>query len=211
MRQVMVFLALIVCVVLGATERACPGQNRECGVFVDFDGTVQDWLDVPYSGSRIDPEPGEVFSAYIGVFRIHIWFDWEHGYSYPVSHVTALPFQLDLPPESLVLLDIEALFPEGVVWEHPLYGFAVWGECVEGEVVYVARLELRYLGTPGDIIIEDAPADGRIVVDCRYDVDPFCLSGQGGVGKDPVPNEHGCFPNTPVERVSWGSIKAMYR
>ena len=83
-------------------------------------------------------------------------------------------------------------------------------DCMTVEPVQIGRLDLFYLGTPGDVMIVDHPDYPRWVVDCQEPgvVDYYCVLSHGGVGKDALAGDCGA---SPVEDGSWSSIKALYR
>jgi hypothetical protein len=89
-------------------------------------------------------------------------------------------------------------------------------ECVlpgpEG-IICIANIPYYYLGTPGEVLIEASPVDGKATVDCNNDLDFFCVLSNGGVGMEPVtPGDEDCDCNpNPVEDNTWGGIKALYR
>jgi hypothetical protein len=87
-------------------------------------------------------------------------------------------------------------------------------ECLTDRLIYVARLDLFYLGTPGDIMFLYHPEWPGWAVDCaeptpEYDV--YCVWMHGGVGKPALEGDEGCYPVVPVEDTTWGAIKAIYR
>ena len=87
-------------------------------------------------------------------------------------------------------------------------------DCMTDTFIYVAKLELFYLGQPGDILFLDHPEWPRWVMDCNEpfaEVDFYCVWMHGGVGKDALEGDEECFPVVPVEDATWGSVKALYR
>ena len=66
---------------------------------------------------------------------------------------------------------------------------------------------------PGTIQILPNLVDGKMVVDCLFDADQFCVLANGGIGKVPPPGdlECDCPEPTAVEDATWGGIKALYR
>jgi len=66
---------------------------------------------------------------------------------------------------------------------------------------------------PMTIQILPNQTDGKMVVDCLFGADQFCVLANGGVGMVPPPGDPNCtcpIPS-PVESSTWGSIKALYR
>jgi len=108
-----------------------------------------------------------------------------------------------------------SLLPDGHVW-------GPWDEgtvlvspyCLTDRFLYVARISFVYLGTPGDIRILDHPEYPRWVMDCHEpsaELDYYCVWMHGGVGKNAIEGDEECFPVVPVEDMTWGSVKALYR
>ncbi len=167
-------------------------------VFIDFTGD-----ETNYEGqqSRIDPVQYTGFWTYVGV---HV-MDNPQG----PSGFTEMSFALDVGPHHVLLpMSFENLLPGDLAtgsWDEGTTIHAT--ECVGsyGQVTYVARLEVFYLGGSGDIVVVDHPDYPKRMLDCAEpgDSHQYVLGSHGGVGKDPV--------STPVERTSWGAIKALYR
>jgi hypothetical protein len=88
-------------------------------------------------------------------------------------------------------------------------------ECLTYDFLYFGRLDLLYQGAPGDVMILDHPMYARWVTDCERParLNFYCVWMHGGIGKDPIPGDPGCVPpgHSPVEDVTWSSIKAIYR
>ena len=87
-------------------------------------------------------------------------------------------------------------------------------QCITTQFLYFAKFDLFYLGTPGDIMILDHPDWPGWVIDCHEpygEVDYYCVWMHGGVCKDALEGDEECYPVVPVEAVTWGSIKSMYR
>lgn len=155
--------------------------------------------DNPDVQSRIDPELYEVFDAYFCVYGINafagVCFT---GYVTPgMSAATA--FSCLLP----VCLT-EGAWDEGIAMAS--------NDCHTERFLYVAKIGLVYLGTPGDVMILDHPEYPRWALDCDpAEVDYYCVWMHGGVGKDALEGDEECFPVVPVEDATWGSVKALYR
>lgn len=82
------------------------------------------------------------------------------------------------------------------------------GECMTGEAVVVANLQMFPSGAPGDILLEPHPEWGTWIDGCSGGVDYFCILSHGALYQDPQPGD--CEEN-PVEDTTWGSVKALYR
>jgi hypothetical protein len=175
---------------------AAAGDNPDCQMCVDFSGTATSWADVQ---SRIDPALYEPFSAYFCIYGVNafqgICFT---GYVTPgmsgaVAFTSLLPGQLFIGP-----------WDEGITMAST--------ECHTERFLYLARLDLIYLGEPGDVMILDHPQWPRWALDCDpAEVDYYCVWMHGGVGKDALEGDEECFPVVPVEDATWGSVKALYR
>ncbi len=73
----------------------------------------------------------------------------------------------------------------------------------------IAEIDYVYLGPPGLLTVTGSLLDGQTFVDCEVAWQSWYTYedlNTGGVGEVPPA---GCF-NSPVETLSWGSIKAMY-
>ena len=189
--------ALVIIVVAACSISAVAGDNPDCQVCIDFSGTATSWSDVQ---SRIDPDLYEVFDAYVCVYGINafagICFA---GYITPgMSATTALTCLL---PGCLTM----GTWDEGIVLTS--------GDCHTERFLYVAKLSLVYLDTPGDVMILDHPEWPRWTMDCPspVELDYYCVWMHGGVGKDALEGDEECFPVVPVEDATWGSVKALYR
>ena len=83
-------------------------------------------------------------------------------------------------------------------------------ECMTTFPVQIGRLSFVYTGVPGDVAIIDHPDYPRWIVDCDEpgEVFEYCVYWNGGVGKPGVVGDCGV---SPVENVTWGAVKSMYR
>jgi hypothetical protein len=90
-------------------------------------------------------------------------------------------------------------------------------ECMTSPMVYIGRIDMFYLGGACKLQILDHADYHRWVVDCQEPgiVTYYCVATNASIGTDDVwPGDVDCFPVcyvTPVEDVSWGAIKSMYR
>ena len=192
--RTLIVIAVVAAFVLPATA----GYNPDCQVCIDFSGTANSWADVQ---SRVDPVLYETFDAYICIYGINafsgICF---MGYVTP-GMSTPGAFTNLLPGDASI-----GNWDTGIVM--------VSNDCHTERFLYVAKLGFVYLGTPGDVMILDHPDWPRWVMDCHEpfaEVDFYCVWMHGGVGKDALEGDEECFPVVPVEDVTWGSVKALYR
>lgn len=172
-------------------------MNPECQVCIDFSGTASSWTEVQ---SRVDPQLYETFSAYFCIYGINGFAGiCMRGYVTPGMSATT---------------HFTSLLPLGIAFGGWDEGVALTSpDCHTGPFLYFARLDLLYLGVPGDVMILDHPEYPRWIMDCNEpaELDYYCVWMQGGVGKDPLVGDEGCFPVVPVEDATWGSVKALYR
>jgi hypothetical protein len=89
----------------------------------------------------------------------------------------------------------------------------VTSECMTAPIVYFARLDLFYFGGECELQILDHPQYPRWVVDCNSTIRYYGVASYGGVGMEPEfigEGEMDCVI-VPVEDITWGVIKSMYR
>ena len=190
--------SIVIAVVAAFALSASAGSNPDCQVCIDFSGTATSWSDVQ---SRIDPDLYEMFDAYFCIYGINgfrgICFT---GYVTPgmssnTRFTSLLPGNISIGP-----------------WDVGISMAST--DCHTERFLYLARLDLIYTGTPGDIMILVHPDWPRWVMDCHEpsaEVDFYCVWMHGGVGKDALEGDDECFPVVPVEDATWGTIKSMYR
>ena len=85
-------------------------------------------------------------------------------------------------------------------------------DCMTGPVSVVARVQAFVIGDgPACLRILEHDEYGRQVWDCEYPVgsDDWCIVSHGSYNGGDCP-EGDCSP-VPVERGSWGALKALYR
>jgi hypothetical protein len=195
MKHIILALALAaLCVPAFAQD----GENPTAKVFITFNENTTDNASVV---NRADPADFTAFSAWIGVtdlgmgmtsmsFKMSV----TEGTSSPPSYVNLLPGDLAIGNWST--------------------GITVASTgCEDPPISIFGRLDCFYLGSPGDIMIEDHPDYPRWITDCN---DPalinfFCIWTHGGVGKDALPGDAECEANVPVQAESWSAIKALYQ
>jgi hypothetical protein len=117
-------------------------------------------------------------------------------------------------------LEYECLIPGAELygWWDDSYGIEIrTSQCIDWTgPVYLARVSILYLGVPTDILIQDHAERPRWVVDCNDDVQIFCVSGHGALGKYAMAGDPECAfecyqQAAPVSDASWGTVKALYR
>jgi len=164
---------------------------------IDFSGTASSYEQIV---NRADPPLYVSFDAYVAIIE-------------PVSQGSGgfrnVSFELDVSPAGVLAPpSFENLLPGDLAIGSWDTGITLSSpECVQsgGEVVYIARLGLFYLGGACDILIRDHPEFPRWVVNCADpgEVAEYVVGNHGGVWKEPA--------STPVKATSWGAIKALYR
>ena len=192
--RTLIAIAVVVAFALPATA----GSNPDCQVCIDFSGTATSWDGVQ---SRIDPVLYTPFDAYFCIYGINEFST--------ITLMGSITPGMSTPPTFTNLL------PGGLAigtWDTGITMAST--ECITDGFIYLAKLELFYLGTPGDIMFLDHPIWPRWVVDCTQptgELDYYCVWMHGGVWKDPIEGDEECFPVVPVEGATWGAIKSMYR
>jgi len=166
---------------------------------IDFSGTATTYNEVQ---TRVDPPLYTSFSAYVCVL---VLLDEDYGELWHA--LRSVSFALDLNcTEACVPPSCTNLMPGDLAigsWDE---GVTLSGtDCVGdyGDLVYVARLDLFWLGGEADILILDHPEYPRQVVGCDDEPYEYEVASHGGIWKEPA--------STPVEATSWGAIKALYR
>lgn len=189
-------VAIAVLLVLAGAFAASANPIVAEWFYVDFDP--------PNYVHRADPD---VYTSFSGYFMLDLTNSAETGFttiSFRVDYgagMTSPPAFVNLLPGNLAIGTIE----EGITLAST--------ECITTFPAAVGRLDMFYLGTPGDIVILDHPDYPRWVVDCQ---DPgqvfvYCVYSNGGVGKDPDMGPMGDCGGNPVEDASWAGIKALFR
>ena len=201
MRYVLVAIA----VVAFCAPAFAQGGNPDAKVFVTFTSPTPDNASVV---NRADPTQYTAFTAYLGVTDLGVGMSSisfmasvTPGTSSPAAFVNLLPGDLAI-----------GAWDTGVTLAST--------DCMDTDAdrafidpVIFAKLDLFYLGVPGDVTILDHPEYPRWVTNCEDPavLDYFCIWTHGGIGKDAEPGDSGCAANTPVESQTWGSIKALYQ
>ena len=86
--------------------------------------------------------------------------------------------------------------------------------CSNGTKIMKVFRQGYYCYVPLYIDILPNAVDGKMVVDCLFGADQFCVLSNGGVGVTPHAGDVPCEcipPQSAVENSSWGGIKALYR
>jgi len=158
------------------------------------------------AGSRmheITPEPGTTVSAYVVVDQSELG----------TNGFTTVAFKLSHPvedfPGSFSSAEFTNLLPGAIgigEWHEGIVMAAT--ECMQWPVV-VGQLDCFYLGGPASICIEDHPEHWHMVTDCNDPAQtvPYDTPANGMIAG----GDGDCDPGAPVENVTWGVIKALYR
>jgi hypothetical protein len=77
----------------------------------------------------------------------------------------------------------------------------------------IGVVQYLYLGPGGYVQLLPHPGTGKDIIDCDFNSNTYCISGNVGVWDDPPLGEEGCdcVEPSPVEPTTWGGIKALYR
>ena len=88
-------------------------------------------------------------------------------------------------------------------------------DCVypnECGIVVIVKQPYFLQAPTGNIDILPSPVDGKMVVDCNFDADVYCVLSNGGINIAPNPGDPDCdCAPTAIEDATWGSIKALYQ
>lgn len=187
-----------------------PPGDPDFMMYVDFSGDAQSFYDVE---SRIDPTPFTTVRAYIGVSRLGSGPDGLTVVSFRLNNLIAGC------PGIVATQSFTNLLPGNLAIGDPFGATGVTiasTQCMSLSytgVLYVGHADFFYLGGACDVLILDHAEYPRWVVDCETpgEASPYCVWSHGGIAKNPVSGDQGCYPNTAVEPKSWGAIKAMYR
>ncbi len=181
----------VLVVVLGA-GMALANPILADNIYIDFDP--------PNFQHRANPDMYTGFDAFVMV---------EVDFGYP--GFTTVSFGLNVTPGMSSAPSFENLLPGNLAIGAYDTGITLAStECITPEMqpMAIAVLHCFYLGVPGDIEIIDHPEFARWIVLCDDSVVVYCVLEHGGVHKNPLGGDCG---GNPVEDVSWGAIKALYR
>ncbi|MCK4510873.1 hypothetical protein KAW64_03995 [bacterium] len=168
---------------------------------------IGDWLyidfDPPNYGHEVYPAAFEAVDAYV-MFSTpdFLW-----------SGLTSVSFALEVTPGMGSSYEFTPLLPGDLAVGDWNSGITVLStECVPttDAPIMIGRLSFVYEGTPGYVAIVDHPDYPRWTMNCDDPAEPFsyCVCWHGGVG---VPGVTGDCGVSPVEDVTWGTIKSLYR
>ena len=164
-----------------------------------------DWLcmdfDPPNLVHEVYPAIFETVDAYVMLAHPELLLD---GF-------TAVSFALSVTPGMADSPTFTPLLPGAIAvgtWDTGITIAST--ECVTTFPAQIGRLSFVYQGVPGDITILNHPDFPNWVIDCQQpgQVVYSCEFWHGGVGKPGVIGERGYVP---VEDVTWGAIKSLYR
>jgi hypothetical protein len=177
------------------------------GVFIDFD---EDGIPDDDVHTSIYPFPYQSFSAYVALVCNDQPGEEFAAISFMLTDVMAACPGVFAPPTFTNLL------PGDLAIGNWNTGITIAStECLTAPMVYIGRLDLFFLGysEPCEIRILEHPDYPRWVVDCNQEVHYYGVASHGGVNMEPEFPGEGEFACTvtPVEDVSWGGIKALFR
>lgn len=196
-------VTITILAMLLASTALAQGTNPYIRMFFDFDP--------PNKLFRSDPAASSVANGYL----VAECFGEESG-------ITGVSLVLDFQCGGFTA------GPADVTFFHPTAQTVIGGpddlvngwvvaapECVYPDgngIVTIAKVAWFYTGPPGDIVLLPSPVDGKATVDCNNDLDFFCVLSNSALNQDPVaPGDANCDCGVPVEKSTWGSIKALYR
>ena len=154
---------------------------------------------------RVDPALFEEITAYVTVSCPSSTFD----------NLASISFAIDIPLGMGTPPVYSSLLPGGQVvgaWESGITLLST--EPVYDGVIYVCSIDFIYIGQPGLIRVLEHPNYPLWVTNGDGFVVYYCVGQHGGVLMDPPIVDYGCFfceETNPVENVSWGAIKSLYR
>lgn len=192
---------LVAIVILAVAIPAFAGENPNAVVFVTFDPACPAPYNhvIPFSGAGM-------VDSYVCV-----------GGFGEGGGIRALSFSMVASAMLSPMLPDYSVFdataqgsggPGGGDW---LIGASVCVYPNECGIVTVVRQPFFAMGA-GTITIGPSSVDGKMVVDCQFDADQFCVCANGAIGMDPVLGDEDCqCEGSPVEPSTWGSIKSLYR
>ena len=186
MRTAMV--SVVLCVLGASTAPANPIIGEQ--LYIDFDP--------PNLQYEIYPDLFSTVDAYVVV-------NLEMG----IPGFTEVSFALATTPGMASGHVFTNLIPGAVVVGDWFSGVTISADCMTDPITPVAKLSFVYEGTPGVVSLEVHPDSPQLIYDCE--VPPylyvFCHRYHGGVGQPAVIGDCG---GSPVQDVSWGSIKGLY-
>jgi hypothetical protein len=205
-----VAIVLLATLVMFAPAAANP-SGMDPTLFVDFDENGVPDAEMHFSTY---PPPYTTIDAYIALSCINE----------PGKEITTVSFALADPtvecPGIIATATFTPLMPGYLAIGDPFIGGITVAstECMYGPVVYIGKVEMFYLGGECYLKILDHSDYPRWVVDCQDpgQVQYYCNFAWAGIGQEHYyldewcPSPANCLI-TPVEDISWGAIKSMYR
>jgi hypothetical protein len=158
-------------------------------------------FDPPNLVRTVEPEPFTTVEGYLVLDLT----------TSPMPGATSISFAVDIVPWPSVEPVFETYLPLSVAEGDWRQGVTVdFGECVTDRLITVGRFEFFYEGGAHDILVLEHPEYPYFVYDCE---EPptlwiYCVPEHGAVGKQST--VWGNCGGSPVEELSWGSIKALY-
>lgn len=204
MKVPLAIFLMSVCVVASVAS-----ASQQFVVCVDFD---EDGVPESELRDAVYPAADDWVSAYILVRR-------RPGVPDPAAGFYSISFRIYTTPGTSAETRCESLIPGGLQigdWSSGITLMSAEGaeiNCLEEEYVFVARVDLRYAGSPGDVRIYSDPNYSKWIADCALpepEIHAFCVSSHGGVGKSPDPADIDCYFADAVRPMTWGAMKALY-
>jgi hypothetical protein len=177
--------ALVLLSLFALVLSATAEQNPDIRIYLD--------ADPPNGIHEIDPAPSTVFDVYVCLDSFG-----SGGGTRGTAFLFIRNFQAFKLGQTNLLggLDFGDVEVDG-------WTAAAGADCVMPDphgIVVVGRVEYLFVDGTGTVTIVPHPGTGRAVLDCdfleddQYDIGPSLVVG-----------------SNPVERVSWGAVKALYR
>jgi hypothetical protein len=186
---------LVVVLVALLTIPAAAGQNPNIQIYLD--------VDPPNFVNEVYPDPSATFDVYVCVTCFG-----PDGGTRGTAFLLTRTFEGFKLSQTNLLGGLDFGDAEGDGWT-----MAAGADCVYPDlagVVCVGVIQYLYMA-PGTLDIGPHPGTGREVLDCDFQSDFYCIRGHLGVGAAANPGEDCDCPSSPVNEMTWGRLKAMYR
>ena len=164
-------------------------------LFVDF---------YPPNGvMSVYPAPYTTFNAYVVANLGYLTGDGVYSVSFDVEVPDVMPPVSDFVPADPTYT-VLGIVGDGIT--------VIVEDCITSFPATLGYVQLFYMGTPGQLQILSHPYLGHVFTTCG---DPgseedYCYVQGGGIGMEPPEPLILCSHN-PVEDVTWGAIKSLYR
>ena len=192
-------VVLVALVVLLVAAPAMAGQNPNARVFMSFAPDCPD----PYVHTM-------AFGA-AGIYDSYVMVDcFGEGGGIRTLAFSMTTSGLMAFASDYTVFDATAQGTGGPDTDGWLVGASVCVYPNECGVVTVVKQPFFMSGT-GTMALGGSLVDGKMIVDCNFAADVFCVLSNGAIGDTPPAGDLDCICDVPVEEQSWGSIKALYR